>query len=283
MITLHEKLTAARLLGQARFELVDHPDDSYYMSMREEWDGEEWAWITDLIERSTVFEPFPKRVTSRDAGVRLLPVLVMNGHRYWLEPSWSDGTPTMIRRTTYFYEASYDRIAAEYDEEYVQDSDRMEEAELMKIVSPHVDQENTSLLDVGCGTGLMLDYLKVRPDNYVGIDISTGMTRELAARHPLHRGSLVHCTFEDYFPTRRFDLVLWPFGNAGEMSPDDIKKLSGILNPDGLWIVMAHLLEDTPRSAMRWGIQMRDGALGGLTGAASSTHRIAAYQVFVGS
>jgi predicted TPR repeat methyltransferase len=39
------------------------------------------------------------------------------------------------------------------------------------------------ILVLGCGTGLLLDYVQKKADDYFGIDISTNMLNEMRAKH----------------------------------------------------------------------------------------------------
>ena len=80
----------------------------------------------------------------------------------------------------------YDEIAYKYDQAYRRPVDRAEDCLTSKILRRHID-ETTFVLDVGCGTGLMLELMgDRRPRFYVGTDISEGMLK--VARHRWETG-----------------------------------------------------------------------------------------------
>lgn len=72
---------------------------------------------------------------------------------------------------------SYDRIADRYDELYGE-----EQESKYKIVLRNVSVEKAALLDAGCGTGLLIGYVKKDVEYYVGMDISRNMLRKAVKR-----------------------------------------------------------------------------------------------------
>lgn len=73
----------------------------------------------------------------------------------------------------------YDAIAESYDSLF---NDRASIEENNKIASMLFDVSGI-ILDVGCGTGLFLDILKVSPDEYFGIDPSAKMLEVFRKKH----------------------------------------------------------------------------------------------------
>ena len=61
-------------------------------------------------------------------------------------------------------------------------------ATLLGTVADHAGRRNPSIADIGCGYGLMLDYMRDRPQyrgwQYAGIDITRAMIAEARRRHP---------------------------------------------------------------------------------------------------
>jgi predicted TPR repeat methyltransferase len=75
---------------------------------------------------------------------------------------------------------SYDQAAAEYDGLFTRPVDRWEDEHLAALLRPVVDGRD--VLDLGCGTGWLLDHLA--PSGYTGVDSSTAMLAELERKHP---------------------------------------------------------------------------------------------------
>jgi SAM-dependent methyltransferase len=74
----------------------------------------------------------------------------------------------------------YDSVAACYDAHFDRPVDRWEDERLAAILRPYVQGKN--VLDLGCGTGWLLDHLT--PAGYVGVDVSQAMLDELVRKHP---------------------------------------------------------------------------------------------------
>ena len=74
----------------------------------------------------------------------------------------------------------YDHVAHLYDEHYSRPVDRWEDERLTRLLRPWVD--DAEVLDLGCGTGWVLDHLA--PFAYIGVDCSEPMLGRLLAKHP---------------------------------------------------------------------------------------------------
>lgn len=75
---------------------------------------------------------------------------------------------------------NYDQIAAYYDDHFDRDIDQWEDGRLTRLLKPWVNGGN--VLDLGCGTGWVLDHL--HPHDYLGVDASAPMLDQLLAKHP---------------------------------------------------------------------------------------------------
>jgi len=85
-------------------------------------------------------------------------------------------------------ESAYDKVAADYDSDYLTPLSLAENREISKIFSTFNLRRYVN--DVGCGTGLALDLdLIPHPESYIGIDASEGMLNRLVEKHP---GTTVH-------------------------------------------------------------------------------------------
>jgi SAM-dependent methyltransferase len=83
----------------------------------------------------------------------------------------------------------YDGLAGEYDEHYRRPVDQWEDEWLAEQLGPYVI--GSDVLDLGCGTGWLLDHLK--PAIYCGMDESPAMLAELVRKHPealVHKASV---------------------------------------------------------------------------------------------
>jgi predicted TPR repeat methyltransferase len=73
----------------------------------------------------------------------------------------------------------YDRLADSYDAHFTRPVDQWEDARLARLLAPLVN--GRAVLDLGCGTGWVLDHL--RPASYTGVDSSPAMLAELLRKH----------------------------------------------------------------------------------------------------
>ena len=106
---------------------------------------------------------------------------------------------------------AYDALADGYDRFHV-DAKSLAENDfiarrLARRVGPH-----TRVLDLGCGTGLLLDLLSIREDRYVGVDVSHGMLDGARRKYPRHRFVQADAQQLDAV-MGQFDLVVSLFGS----------------------------------------------------------------------
>ena len=159
----------------------------------------------------------------------------INGFKYW-----TMGCPpyvsTVLNRKRSFYPMPYDLIAEEYDEQYDNPESRGVDEEILHHIG---SLEGKRVLDVGCGTGWLLDqYPNVVPEQYVGIEPSEGMLRKLISKHPTFWKRLIVAKFEDYYPLGKFDTVLMLHGVGAYQTEEDLQKLPMMLEPGGGFVVM---------------------------------------------
>lgn len=99
---------------------------------------------------------------------------------------------------------NYDRIAKLYDKHYTDPISLAENNELAEMLKQIIN-DKSKVLDIGCGTGLALDLINVRPENYLGIDPSQEMLNILVKKHPNYITILGK--YEDMAP-RKADVAL---------------------------------------------------------------------------
>lgn len=102
----------------------------------------------------------------------------------------------------------YDAIAESYDSLF---KDEVSIEENNKIASMLFDVPGI-ILDVGCGTGLLLDILKVPLDEYFGIDSSNEMLEIFRKKHPKYHNLCI--PFEMFNLNMVFNTIVALFGSA---------------------------------------------------------------------
>ncbi len=139
----------------------------------------------------------------------------------------------------------YDGLAGNYEDNYSDILCKAEEKALIKLMQPHIQNK---VLDIGCGTGLLLDY--VRPDQYVGIDISAKMLEMARKKHP--SGEFYEIDMFEFLSKQKsesFDTIVSMFGPMSySLKPVDfINECRRVLKPGGVMMVMPY----TGRLGMR--------------------------------
>jgi len=82
---------------------------------------------------------------------------------------------------------AYDKVAPTYDDLYDDDLSAAQNAAaaaMLRAAGAHCGGFYADVLDVGCGTGLLLDILPEAAASYYGIDLSAGMILEAQRKHP---------------------------------------------------------------------------------------------------
>ena len=173
--------------------------------------------------------------------------LDVDDHFYWTMGA-PLGSTILINRKRKADPAAYDPIAPVYDSLFTDDASQEENREVMSWLG---DVSDLSILDVGCGTGLMLDYL--HPHDYTGIDPSRAMLSHLVTRHP-DRAADVICTPLASYSGGRFDLVAALFGTASYLSREELERVPTLLEPGGRYLLMFYGPDYLPVTYTRSGV-----------------------------
>lgn len=119
--------------------------------------------------------------------------------------------------------SQYDDIASQYDTLFSDEKSLAENAEVGEMLPPLVG----SVLDIGCGTGLLTEITYVDPDDYLGIDPSKGMLEQFLKKHSAFHGRLVNEPFNrKSLDCNHFDNIISLFGSPSYLSHLDIVAIS---------------------------------------------------------
>lgn len=84
----------------------------------------------------------------------------------------------------------YDSIAEDYDSLFVDEKSIRENREISQMLR----NLKRPILDIGCGTGLLIDLLNIPKRGYMGIDPSSKMLGVFRRKHPDHK--VINIPFE---------------------------------------------------------------------------------------
>jgi ubiquinone/menaquinone biosynthesis C-methylase UbiE len=125
----------------------------------------------------------------------------------------------------------YDSIAKTYDQRFQTPLAEIENT----LATTNLPTKN--VLDLGCGTGLYLEYCQ--PDGYIGLDISSGMFNVARQKFPNHRFICADMA-EIPLPDESVDAVVSLFGSFSYcLTPHAcVDEIQRVLRPGGRVVVM---------------------------------------------
>jgi SAM-dependent methyltransferase len=179
--------------------------------------------------------------------------LNLNGYKYWtmgcpLHNCHKTGT-ILINRARYEIDTvMYDNIAEAYTDYFSAEKFQHENKKLFAMLNPHIKGR---VLDIGCGSGLFLDYCTSQ-DEYTGIDASRSMVEIFKNRHPKAR--VINDYFENTY-TGRYDTIVSLYGAASYLSPKAAAFLYEHLNEGGAYILMQYKQGVIPETYRHFGIE----------------------------
>ena len=200
----------------------------HYYTLRRKWeDKRQFRWTVKEMRKHEVVRPFYSRKQ------RYLDV---NGFQYWTMDDKVRDTTLINRQFCWHgaYASEFDAVARTYDLPWGTPRKLQKEREEQYALAKPAGR----VLDIGCGTGLLVDYeyRKIDRKRYVGIDPSFGMLAKFRLKHPDYdeEATLLRTTFEDYETTLRFDTIIAMFGSASHVIGTDlVAKVRRLLAPGG--------------------------------------------------
>lgn len=149
---------------------------------------------------------------------------------------------------------TYDNIAHCYDSLFSDKESKEQNIKVIKDIKPFI---NGQILDIGCGTGLLIDYLNIPVENYTGIDVSIKMLEVFRKKHPEYKRRLFNIRYENFIKNngKKFDLIIALFGTMNYIGPyNSIYKL---LKLNGKYYLMYFAPNYYPETYIRSGVEMK--------------------------
>lgn len=133
----------------------------------------------------------------------------------------------------------YDTLASDYDALFTRPRDLAENDELRRRLGRHNATEGR-VLDVGCGTGFLLELCGLPPERYVGIDISDEMLAKAKAKFPAHTFEAQDMDCLGYLD-ESFDSVvaLWSLSYSSDPR-EAVAEILRVLRPGGSIFVVVY-------------------------------------------
>lgn len=156
---------------------------------------------------------------------------------------WDDGTAPVTDTAEF---TKYDELAAGYDEMYTDPEDVQENKTVQQMLFKLLGAMHHApiTLDVGAGTGLLLDLTITSPLVYTGVDPSRGMLNKLFRKHP-NVARVVPARADEALPAfqetgETFELVTALFGAASYIEPGDVDSAIDLVRPGGVGVFMPY-------------------------------------------
>jgi SAM-dependent methyltransferase len=174
------------------------------------------------------------------------------GFRWWTMGDTLDGTIIINQapwdqtfgrqnapQTRSGLEMFYDQLATEYDERFLTPECLAENQAVARVIAEHSMAYAPRMLDIGCGTGLVLDLKLTHPSLYTGVDPSQAMLNELVRKHK-RVTSLLPGRWEDMAARagQGYDVIVSLFGSASYIEPRFIPQIPKLATLQGLTVLM---------------------------------------------
>ena len=214
----HKQIVKAFQLNNWTFAKT-MPENPHFYTLRKSWDDDNF--FVDCVQ------------FIRDFGEievfkgRKYICLNLNGYKYWTMGAPLHQT-TLINRCVIHYKTDYDDLAENYDTLF-NAVEFIEEDNQLKLFLK--DYLNGNVLDIGCGTGKLLDLFHV--EQYLGIDICKNM---LDIHKNKFNKPIINTSFE-HFDGFKFDNIISLYGSISYIK-NPIDKIKSMLNDEGKFFLM---------------------------------------------
>lgn len=245
-----EKRVRENLLSAPFIFARTMPENPHHYTLRKNWARDEEFVEAVLWMREYGYSEIYKG--------RPYTMYNLNGHKYWTMGApidYSSGKPCtiLINRKRLDYQSDYDLIADRYDAMFADEASHNENLEVFNRLG---FDGRGRVLDIGCGTGLFLDYVKT--EQYVGIDPSTKMLQRSIEAHQAVPGRLerVNARLEEFHDAEGFDLIVALFGAANYVEPVAWDRVFASLKPGGRIFAMFYAERYLPVTYEKAGIAL---------------------------
>ena len=220
---------AGHLLPQQWIFAKTMPHNPHWYTLRKHWpDDAAFVQVVQAIRD----HGFTERYQGRN-----YQMLALNGMKYWTMGAPLNQT-ILINRKVHVIPTPYDAIAPVYDGLFATKAARAEDIAITnRLAITSADR----VLDIGCGTGLLLHYCQ--PGAYLGIDPSSLMLDALRQRFP--QAETIACRYED-FSGFDFTAAISLFGAASYIHPAALVQLPKRLAMGGRYLLMFYRDGYTP-------------------------------------
>ncbi|MDI9256338.1 class I SAM-dependent methyltransferase [Flavobacterium sedimenticola] len=163
------------------------------------------------------FDLFVAHIKTNGIKMRIndksIPAYVDGDYYYWVVETSGRFKHTIIHRAYIISISEYVNPNA-YDNLFQDEDSKMENAKLSEMIG----QLEGSVLDVGCGTGLLLELKDI--EDYTGIDASPLMVQKLIEKFPNRKHQVMICKAEILSKSgRKYDNVIALFSASYIQSP----------------------------------------------------------------
>lgn len=225
------------LLAQEYTFAKSMPQNPHWYTLRKKWDNNHFEAVVKFIRENSYTEYFHGRP---------FKMFKLNGYKYWTMGAPLKDT-ILINRAVCLSHNEYDAIADQYQGLFLDDESEKENREVIS----KIDIQG-SVLDIGCGSGLLLDYADIFPLDYTGIDPSFKMLEYFKKKHPNH--FTINCAFEDFQPEIKFGTIISLFGSPSYITPGAISRVRSMLAKDGTAFLMFYNNNYTPVTYLQTGL-----------------------------
>ena len=186
-----------------------------------------------------------------------------NGMQWWaMTTKASESTLTNRCFIDYPVGAAYDGVAATWDRRFDRKRDREAKQEIYRSI-----RLEPPILDIGCGTGGLLDYAGRRfaGDDWFGIDPSGAMIAVCVQKHPWTAGRVLRTTLKHFVTRDRYRTIVGMFGSGSYLEEADTQRITDLLAPGGTALLTYYSGESQALERYRRaGIMNAEERVGGL-------------------